>query len=1483
MKQKYAIIALVITALMTACNNPFVREILPDDKNTPGNVKVPDPTFTINITITGGESGDSVTAAPAKGKAGDKITLSYALARTKTNNRLVFSGTKAAIAQESRAGVDNTPVTGSREYIINAEDASAGKVITIIADFTHTNKTTDTIAFADTSNVNKTYGDEPFTKAISTTGSGSGTITYSSSDETVATVDSAGTVTILKVGTATITATKAEDATYAEAKASYILTVAKATGRTVSAPVMASKTKTSITVTAVTVQTPNFGQIAEYAIATASSPAPTAAWQEGLTFSGLTAGTTYYVFARSKENENCTAGEAQVSAAIKTPDITITIVPSGNVQGDSVTASPAEGLVGEEITIDYTLAKTKINNLITFSGTNPAIAQVPSAGSGTRKYTINASDAAEKVITINATFTHTDKTPDTIAFENTSNVEKIYGLDDNSNSFERAIITTGSGSGAISYRSSDQTVATVNSSTGAVTILKVGTTTITATKAEDVTHAAATASYTLTVERRPVTITGLSAANKVYNGTTAATLSGTAAIDGKLSADVLTVNNGTAAFADKNVGNGKTVTFSGYSLGGAAMGNYILSAQPASVTADITALQLTGNESVTTTRAYDGTTTAAVSFTNSNKISTDTLTIDVTGAYNEATAAGAHTISVVYTLSGADKDNYIKPADHTVSGTISKATGRTVTALTAAFRTHDSIRVNAVSIEQPAALGQSAEYAISLTNALPASGWNTTLSFTGLAAKTTYYVFARANGNTANVGVGDAKSVEIKTITNDTDRMTVITFESDNIGKTYESTRGGSSPTVKVASDPANSSQKSLEINVGGYNQAPVIPVNLPYALSNYELVSFRFRLASGNPGTDLADKSIMLYAAQDSTRFTSAQYQFGNDNASFRDNLLGKTTAETFGDKHQGEWTDFTITINPGNTIQNIQGTIYIAIGINCQSMNFLLDDIKFVLKDSFVPPASISPASGAFDKDDPKNITVNMALQGNTLTSITNTTGSPATPSTTLTSGTDYTVNNTTNVVTLNTSYLEKLAVGTATLNFNFSGGDPATRPFTITVTDSQATISPATGSFIKANPADIKVTISSLGNKTFTITNTTGDPETPPTLTSGTDYTVNNTTNEVTLKTSYLTEQPVGDTTLTFNFSRGGTLISTKTFTVKIAETIVVPPTWYNFVGGDTLPDDYPKYYNNSTNLTVSIGPSAATTGTVQGKTVLKVVKTTSNNGTPRFILPFTLDTGKNLSNYSGIVLMVQGISGGVTNKTMAARVGDTATTIGLTEGNAFHFGSTPLVKAIFIPITLATANTYTGTVDIGFELTDNIGTINYEILCMGLVPSIPFEQNFATTDVTYLNNSTANLSVTSDTSTATSGALMGRTVLKVVKTTSSNNPRFILPFTLDTGKNLSNYSGVILLVRAVSGSVTNMTMVARDDTTATSFGQTEGTQGFHFSGTLPIVKPVYIPFNASATSSGPTVNIGFEFSSNSSAANYEIVSIGLVPLF
>jgi formylglycine-generating enzyme required for sulfatase activity len=90
----------------------------------------------------------------------------------------------------------------------------------------------------------------------------------------------------------------------------------------------------------------------------------------------------------------------------------------------------------------------------------------------------------------------------------------------------------------------------------------------------------------------PVAVTlTVTVSNKTYDGTITATVAGIT-INGNLNGDDLTAF-GTAVFEDADVGDDKTVTFSGWTLDGPAAEYYILSAQPDDTTANITVRPLT--------------------------------------------------------------------------------------------------------------------------------------------------------------------------------------------------------------------------------------------------------------------------------------------------------------------------------------------------------------------------------------------------------------------------------------------------------------------------------------------------------------------------------------------------------------------------------------------------------------------------------------------------------------------------------------------------------------------------------------------------------------------------------------------------------------------------------------------------------------------------------------------------------------------------
>jgi hypothetical protein len=87
-----------------------------------------------------------------------------------------------------------------------------------------------------------------------------------------------------------------------------------------------------------------------------------------------------------------------------------------------------------------------------------------------------------------------------------------------------------------------------------------------------------------------LTLAGLNAAGKVYDGTTSATVSATA--NGVLGQDVVSVVGGSGSFADKNAGTGKLVTAGGFRLAGADAGNYTLQTTGGTAQATIAQKQL---------------------------------------------------------------------------------------------------------------------------------------------------------------------------------------------------------------------------------------------------------------------------------------------------------------------------------------------------------------------------------------------------------------------------------------------------------------------------------------------------------------------------------------------------------------------------------------------------------------------------------------------------------------------------------------------------------------------------------------------------------------------------------------------------------------------------------------------------------------------------------------------------------------------------
>ncbi|MBU3599119.1 filamentous hemagglutinin N-terminal domain-containing protein [Polynucleobacter sp. 30F-ANTBAC] len=154
-----------------------------------------------------------------------------------------------------------------------------------------------------------------------------------------------------------------------------------------------------------------------------------------------------------------------------------------------------------------------------------------------------------------------------------------------------------------------------------------------------------------------ITISGITADNKQYDGTTAAALNASGvSYTGIYSIDsAVTVNTGalTGVFSDKNVADGKTVLISGISISGPGAGNYQLSGgSTATTTANITPAPLTVT-GVSLNTTYNGAAQALAAPTTSGLITGDNVVVAGTPS---GTNAATYTAS--YSITGADAVNY---------------------------------------------------------------------------------------------------------------------------------------------------------------------------------------------------------------------------------------------------------------------------------------------------------------------------------------------------------------------------------------------------------------------------------------------------------------------------------------------------------------------------------------------------------------------------------------------------------------------------------------------------------------------------------------------------------------------------------------------------------------------------------------------------------------------------------------------------------
>ena len=422
---------------------------------------------------------------------------------------------------DNRCEVSGTPDTRGRNLLRVRATAAQGAGNTV--ELTFIVRDEDALSF-DSATVTKVIGEASFTNAL-TAASGETAFAWVSSTPTVATVGAAtGEVSIVAVGTTTITATRAESDEYKEALASYDLLVNPM------APDLDDSVAGQAAVDGVAITTLAIGNTggpaascvfvdadngnAEVAVLdglmVAANGAGDACEIDGALALANDASQTFTVRAKNATDDDdvtvtftVTAASVPVLSAPQTVyevdhgvQITTPVVLA-NANTEGVAALAAGGcqlldMAGDPLTAGADMSYVSQGLVLTTNVTDNRceVSGTPDTR-GRNLLRVRATAAQGAGNTVELTFIVRDE--DALSFDSAT-VTKVIGEANFTNA-----PTAASGETAFTWVSSTPTVATVGAATGEVSLVAVGMTTITATRAESDEYKEALASYDLLV------------------------------------------------------------------------------------------------------------------------------------------------------------------------------------------------------------------------------------------------------------------------------------------------------------------------------------------------------------------------------------------------------------------------------------------------------------------------------------------------------------------------------------------------------------------------------------------------------------------------------------------------------------------------------------------------------------------------------------------------------------------------------------------------------------------------------------------------------------------------------------------------------------------------------------------------------------------------------------------------------------------------
>lgn len=432
----------------------------------------------------------------------------------------------------------------------------------------------------------------------------------------------------------------------------------------------------------------NFVTEQQYAIKTTNVTPEEAEWKNGSEFvnpvTGLKPATTYYVFTRVKGNNNYNPSPA-VYATVTTAHTyawevegsaeVIETVRVGGTLPEPLTGTIKNIGTGELTDITATIDSETNFTLEAVSGTlaskgslnitvKPKDIKTDKEGTYKAAVTVKAKDVSD--ITVNFIIKVTEKetaeisgiTDTTVTFNG-----KTQGID-----LSQAVVTGGGKTldaskltvtyDAAETRNAGEYIATI--------------------KYEDADYIGNTTAK-LTINKKDVTVTGFKAQSKVYDGNADAVVDSTnAKLDGMIEGTVVGFDESGLKFTfdNKKVGTDKTVTnaTTPITLIGTDKDNYNLTNPIVELKGTITALPATVTLTVAD-KTYNGRTDdAKVTMSASGIIAGDDVQLAATkGVYATVDAGDNVEVTVTYTISGVDKDNYSYSIADKAYGKVNKA------------------------------------------------------------------------------------------------------------------------------------------------------------------------------------------------------------------------------------------------------------------------------------------------------------------------------------------------------------------------------------------------------------------------------------------------------------------------------------------------------------------------------------------------------------------------------------------------------------------------------------------------------------------------------------------------------------------------------------------------------------------------------------------------------------------------------------------